>query len=54
MAKLRDVEHRVVYFNYQEEENVMVLMTNTKALYVYCLERLEFLIENRVIEQLGA
>ena len=49
MAKLRDIEQRVVYFNYQEEEKTMVLMTNTKALYVYCFERLEFLVENRVI-----
>jgi hypothetical protein len=49
MTKLRDIEQRVVYFNYQEDEKAMVLMTNTKALYVYCFERLEFLVENRVI-----
>ena len=54
MAILKDIENRVMYLNYQEDENMLVLITNSKALYVYCFERLEFLIENRVFEKLDS
>ena len=53
MAKIRDFEKKVVYFNFQESEQVMVFMTHTKHLFVYSLSQNKFVVEGDLLPMIN-